>query len=90
MNFYTRLTESGNTRSEQLLVVPITYRVANQPSLAVMRTLEWSRTSKARLVFRYEISDLFITRHTPISIVTNHWEITTSHWGITTSLHSNV
>jgi len=57
-----RLTESGNARSEQLLVVPtesLTNRVANQQSLAVRRALEWIRTSKARLVFRYEISDLF-------------------------------
>jgi len=39
-----RLTESGNARSEQLLVVPtelLTNRV----------WLEWIRTSKARLVF---------------------------------------
>ena len=46
-----RLTESGNARSEQLLVVPtelLTNRV----------WLEWIRTSKAQLVFRYEISDL--------------------------------
>jgi len=41
-----RLTESGNARSEQLLVVPT-------------ESLEWIRTSKARLVFRYDISDLF-------------------------------
>ena len=34
------------------------YRVANQQSLAVRRALEWIRASKARLVFRYEISDL--------------------------------
>ena len=47
-----RLTESRNARSEQLLVVPtelLTNRV----------WLEWIRTLKARLVFRYEISDFF-------------------------------
>jgi len=49
-----RLTESGNARSEQLLVVPT-------ESLTNRVWLEWIRTSKARLVFRYEISDLLIT-----------------------------
>ena len=48
-----RLTESGNARSEQLLVVPT-------ESLTNRVWLEWIRMSKARLVFRYEISDLFI------------------------------
>ena len=48
-----RLTESGNTRSEQLLVVPT-------ESLTNRVWLEWIRTLKARLVFRYEISDLFL------------------------------
>ena len=43
-----RLTESGNARSEQLLVVPT-------ESLTDRVWLEWIRTSKARLVFRYEI-----------------------------------
>ena len=43
-----RLTESGNTRSEQLLVMP--YRVTNQQRMAAMRALEWIRTSKAWLV----------------------------------------
>ena len=47
-----RLTESGNTRSEQLLVVPT-------ESLTNRVWLEWIRTLKARLVFRYEISNLF-------------------------------
>ena len=47
-----RLTESGNARSKQLLVVPT-------ESLTNRVWLEWIRTSKARLVFRYEISDLF-------------------------------
>ena len=35
------------------------YRVANQQRMAARRALEWIRTSKAWLVFRYEISDLF-------------------------------
>ena len=47
----TRLTESGDTRSGQLLVVPT-------ESLTNRVWLEWIRTSKARLVFRYETSDL--------------------------------
>jgi len=48
-----RLTESGNASSEQLLMVPT-------ESLTNRVWLEWIRTSKARLVFRYEISDLFL------------------------------
>ena len=43
-----RLTESRNARSKQLLVVP-TELLANRV------WLEWIRTSKAQLVFRYEI-----------------------------------
>jgi len=35
-----RLTESGNARSEQLLVVP-TCRVANRQTTAARRALEW-------------------------------------------------
>ena len=35
------------------------YRVANQQRMAARRVLEWIGTSKAQLVFRYEISDLF-------------------------------
>jgi len=35
------------------------YRVTNQQRMAARRALEWIRTSKAWLVFRYEISDLF-------------------------------
>ena len=34
------------------------YRVANQQRMATRRALEWIRTSKAQLVFKYEISDL--------------------------------
>ena len=49
-----RLTESGNARSKQLLVVPT-------ESLTNRVWLEWIRTSKTRLVFRYEISDLLCT-----------------------------
>ena len=48
-----RLTESGNASSEQLLVV-------STESLTNRVWLEWIRTSKARLVFSYEISDLFV------------------------------
>ena len=48
-----RLTESGNARSEQLLVV---HRVTNQHRMAARRALEWIGTSKAWLVFRHEIS----------------------------------
>ena len=35
-----RLTESGNARTEQLLVVPSAYRVANQQRMAARRALE--------------------------------------------------
>ena len=38
------------------------YRVANQQRMASRRALEWIGTSKAWLVFRYEISDLFFPR----------------------------
>ena len=50
-----RLTESGNARSEQLSTRGA-YRVAQATEFGLP---EWIRTSKARLVFRYEISDLF-------------------------------
>ena len=44
------------------------YRITNQQRMAVRRALEWIRTSKARLVFRYEISDLlFYERNCKIS-----------------------
>jgi len=46
------------------------YRVANQQSLAVRRALEWIRMSKARLVFRYEISDLFEHTFQALTVVT--------------------
>ena len=51
-----RLTESGNARSEQLLVVP-TESLTNREWLR--RSLEWIGMPKACLVFRYELSDLF-------------------------------
>jgi len=35
------------------------YRVAIQQRTAARRALEWIGASKARLVFRYEMSDLF-------------------------------
>ena len=50
------LTESGNTRSEQLIMIP-TESLTNQ-RMAARRALEWIGKSKARPVFRYEISDL--------------------------------
>ena len=53
-----RLTESGNARSEQLRTRGA-YRVANQQRMAAKRAPEWIRTLKSRLVFTYEISDLF-------------------------------
>ena len=42
----TRLTKSGNARSEQLLVVPSAYRVANQQRVAARGALEWIGASK--------------------------------------------
>jgi len=42
----TRLTESGNSRSEQLLVVP-TELLTNRECWAARRALEWIRTLKA-------------------------------------------
>jgi len=50
-----RLTESGSPRREQLNTHGA-YRVTNPTAFGLP---EWIRTSKARLVFRYEISDLF-------------------------------
>ena len=46
------------------------YRVTNQQSLAVRRALQWIRMWKAQLVFRYEISDLFLRNH-PFSELTS-------------------
>jgi len=48
-----RLIESGNARSKQLLLVPT-------ESLTNRVWLEWIRMLKAQLVFKNEISDLFI------------------------------
>ena len=41
-----------------------TYRLAIQRRAAARRALEWIGVSKARLVFRYEISDLFLKAQT--------------------------
>jgi len=35
------------------------HRITNQQRMAARRALEWIGTSKARLVFRYKISDVF-------------------------------
>jgi len=48
-----RLTESGNARSEQLLVVPTKALTNREWAMAARRALEWIGMSKARLVFRY-------------------------------------
>jgi len=52
-----RLTESENARRKQLTCDA--YRVTNQQRMASRRALEWIAMSKAQMVFRYEISDLF-------------------------------
>ena len=46
------------------------YRVAKQQRVTARRALEWIGTLKARLVFRYEISDLFCWSRVMISIST--------------------
>jgi len=48
-----RLTEGGNARSEQVLVMStesLTNRVPNQKRMAARRSFEWIGTSKAWLV----------------------------------------
>jgi len=45
-----RLIKSGNTRSEQLLVMPT--ESLNQRRIDARRALEWTGTSKTWLVFR--------------------------------------
>ena len=71
-----RLTESGNARSEQLLVVPT---VANQQRMAARRALEWIGALKARLVFRYEISDLSLQQmHFTVFVNTINTEVVTA------------
>ena len=55
-NIDATLTESGNARTEQLLVV---LTESDQQRMAARRALEWIGASEAQLVFRYEISDLF-------------------------------
>ena len=52
-----RLTESGNAGWNRAATCGA-YRVADQQRMAARRALEWIKTSEARLVFRYEISDL--------------------------------
>ena len=49
----TRLTESGNARSEQLLMMP-TESLTMQQRMADRRALEWIGMSKAWLVFGAE------------------------------------
>jgi len=61
----TSVTTWGWPRAETL-ASRSTYRVAIQQRIAARRALEWIGASKARLVFRYEISDLLaidIYRH---------------------------
>ena len=54
---YARLTENGNARSKQLLMMPTESLINREWLLGEL--LSGSEHSKARLVFRYEISDLF-------------------------------
>ena len=51
----TRLTE---WKRQKRAATRGAYRVANQWRMAASRALEWIGASKARLVFRYEISEL--------------------------------
>jgi len=53
-----RLTKGGNAMQKQATIRDV-YRVTNQQRMAARRALEWIKTLKAWLVFRYEISDLF-------------------------------
>jgi len=62
------MTDSGNARSEQL--THDGYRVANQQRMVARRALEWIGMSKAQLVFRYEISDLFLALQQYIALKT--------------------
>ena len=55
-----RLTKSGNARSEQLLMIPTKQLIDWE--LVSRRFLSGLECSKAQLVFRYEISDLFATQ----------------------------
>ena len=41
------------------------YRITNQQRMAARRDLEWTRISKARMIFKYERSDLFCV-HKPL------------------------
>ena len=55
-----RLTESGNASFSWYLQS----RYPTENDMAASRALEWIGASKARLVFRYEISDLFLKAQT--------------------------
>ena len=68
-----RLTESGNARSEQLLIMPT-------ESLTNRVWLEWIRTSKARLVFGYEISDLFTWKSILYASIFDFQEFCSEHY----------
>ena len=68
-----RLTESGNARNEQLLVVPT-------ESLTKRVWLVWIRTSKARLVFGYEISDLFTWKSILYASIFDFQEFCSEHY----------
>jgi len=68
-----RLTESGNARSKQLLVMP-TESLTNREILCIMaarRALEWITTSKARLVLDMKYQTCFslpaVKYHLPAS-----------------------
>ena len=54
------MSSRGGPRAETLASRGI-YRVAIQQRTAARRAVEWIGASKARLIVRYEISDLFLT-----------------------------
>ena len=62
-----RLTKSGNARSEQLLVVPSAYRVANQQRMAARGAVEWIRASKPSWILdmKYHTCSLTMTSAMP-------------------------
>ena len=54
--------EADQERKRQKLAATCdAYRVANQQRMAARRALDWIGMLKARLVLRYEISDLFLS-----------------------------
>ena len=57
-NVDAKLTERLERRHQKRAATRDAYRVAKQQKMAARRALEWIGTSKAQLVFRYEISDL--------------------------------